>query len=112
MKTGVFLFLHPFIDQVLDYFDIVLFQLPPNFYHLIVAFYISFSEFCSVLALVVHFSFIQGLRALAKHAGFWYLTGRGDTAGIARFPSNTGPWKSNFFFYPSKRYGEFRAGCK
>ena len=49
---------------------------------------------------------------LAKYAGFWYLTGQGDTAGIIRLPSNTGLWKYNFFFYPSKRYGEFKVSCK
>ena len=112
LKTGVFLPLYPFIDQVLDYFDIVPFQLPPNFYHLIVAFYIAFLEFCGVAPSAVHFAFIYRLKALAKYARFWYLIGRGDTIGITRLPSNTGPWKNNFFFYPSKHYGEFRACCK
>ena len=42
LKTGVFLPLHPFIDQVLDFFDIVSFQLSQNSYCLIVAIYIAF----------------------------------------------------------------------
>ena len=112
LKTGVFLSLHPFIDQVLDHFDIVPFQLPPNSRHLIVVFYITFSEFYGVAPLIVHFVFIYRLKAFAKHVGFWYLIGQEDAAGITRLPSNTGPWKNNFFFYPSKRYGEFRAGYK
>ena len=76
------------------------------------AFYIVFSEYCNFAPLVVHFTFIYGLKALAKHVGFWYLTGRGDFAGIAGLPSNMGPWKYNFFFYPSESYGEFKVGCK
>ena len=109
LKMEVFLPLHPFIVQVLNYFVIVPFQLPPNSHHLIVSFYIIFSEYCGVVPSIVHFAFIYGLKALAKHGGFWYLTGRGDFAGIVGLPSNTGPWKYNFFFYPLECYGEFRA---
>ena len=71
----VFRLLHAFIVQVLDYFDIVPFQLPLNSYHLIVTFCIIFSKYCGVALLVVHFAFIYGLNALTKHAGIWYLTG-------------------------------------
>ena len=42
LKAGVFLPLHPFIDQVLQFFDIVSFQLTPNSYRIIMAFYIAF----------------------------------------------------------------------
>ena len=38
MKRGVYLLLHPFVVQVLDYFDIVPFLLPLNSHRLIVAF--------------------------------------------------------------------------
>ena len=82
LKTGVFLPVHPFVVQVLDYFDIVPFQLPPNSYRLIVAFYIVFLEYCGVALSVVHFAFMYGLTALAKHAGFWYLIGRCDSTGL------------------------------
>ena len=74
LKTGVFLSLHLFVVQVLDYLDIFPFQLPPNSHRLIVAFYIVFSEYCGVVPSVVYFVYIYGLNALAKHAGFWYLT--------------------------------------
>ena len=40
-KVGVFLPLYPFIDQVLQFFDIVPFQLTLNFYRIIVAFFIA-----------------------------------------------------------------------
>ena len=91
LKTGVYLLLHRFIVQVLNYFDIVPFQLPPNSHHLIMAFYIVFSEYYGVAPSVVHFVYIFRLKALAKHVGFWYLTGWGNFAGIAGLHSNSGP---------------------
>ena len=97
LKMGVFLPLHPFVIQVLEYFEIVPFQLPPNSHRLIVAFYIVFSEYCGVAPSMVYFEFIYGLKAFAKHVGFWYLTGQGDSTGMVGLPSNTGSWKYNFF---------------
>ena len=97
LETGVFLPLHPFVVQVLDYFDIAPFQLPLNSHCLIVVFYIVFSEHYGVAPSVVHFVFVYELKAIAKHIGFWYLTSQDDSAGIAGLPSNTGLWKYNFF---------------
>ena len=84
LKNGVFFPLYPFIGQVLEFFDIVPFQLSPNSYRLIVAFYIAFLELCKTAPSVGHFAFIFGLKALAKHPGFWYLTGREVAIGISR----------------------------
>ena len=109
LKTKVFLPLHSFIDQVLEFFDIVPFQLFPNFYHLIVTFYIAFSELYKTAPSIGHFAFIFGLKALAKYPRFWYLTGRGDAVGILGLPSNVDQWKNDFFFYPSNRFGKSRA---
>ena len=44
------------------------------------------------------FAFIYGLKALTKHAGFWYLAGWGESVGIVGLPRNICPWKYNFFF--------------
>ena len=76
------------------------------------AFYIIFSEYCGVAPSMVHFAYIYRVKALAKHVGFWYLTDRGNSAGIARLPSNLGLWKYNFLFYLLEHYMEFKAGCK
>ena len=111
LKTGVFLPFYPFIEQVLEFFDIVPFQLSPNSYRLIVAFYIAFLELCQTAPTVGHFAFIFGLKALAKHFGFWYQTG-GAAAGILRLPSNMGQWKNDYFFYPSNHFGRFRVSYK
>ena len=112
LKAGVFLPLHPFIDQVLQFFDIVSFQLSPNSYLVIVAFFITFLEACEVEPSLGHFTHIFGIKVIAKHAGFWYLTGHRDATGIGGLLSNVGQWKSDFFFYPSTRYGEFKIGRK
>ena len=112
LKTGVFLPFHPFIEQVLNFFDIVSFQLSLNSHRLIVAFYIAFSELSKTAPTVGHFAFILGLKVLAKHLGFWYLTGQGVATGILRLPNNVGQWKNDFFFYPSNNFGRFRVGYK
>ena len=112
LKTRVFLPLHPFTDQVLEYFDIVPFQLSPNSYSLIVAFYIAFSELYKTVPIVGHFAFIFRLKALSKHPRFWYLNGRGAIVGILGLPSNVGQWKNDFFFYPSNPFGRFRTSYK
>ena len=70
LKVGVFLPLHPFIDQVLQFFDIVLFQLTLNSYHIIVAFFIAFSEVCGVEPSLEHFAYIFGIKVVAKHTRF------------------------------------------
>ena len=75
LKTRVYLLLHPFVVQVLDYFNVILFQFLPNSHHLIVAFYIVFLEYCGVAPSVIHFAYIFKLKTLAKYTEFWYLTG-------------------------------------
>ena len=108
LNTKVFLPFHPFIEQVLEFFDIVPFQLSPNSYRLIVVFYITFSELCKIAPIVGHFVFIFGLKALVKHSGFWYLTGQTAAAGILGLPIIVGQWKNDFFLYPSNHFGRFR----
>ena len=90
LNIEVFLPRHSFIDQVLEVFDIVLFQLSPNFYNQIVAFYIAFLELCEIAPSVGYFTFIFRLKAPVKHLGFWYLTSQGVVAGILGLPSNMG----------------------
>ena len=77
-----------------------------------VAFFISFSMACGVEPSLGHFAYIFGIKVMAKHVGFWYLTGRGDATRIGGLPNNVGQWKNDFFFYPFARSGEFRIGHK
>ena len=112
LKAGVFLPLHPFIDQVLQFFDIIPFQLTLNSYCIIATFFITFLEACGVEPSIGHFDYVFGIKAFAKNAGFWYLTSHGDVVGIGGLPNNMGQWKNDFFFYPSAPSGEFRIGRK
>ena len=112
LKAGVFLPLHPFIDQVFQFFDIIPFQLTLNSYSIIVAFFIAFSKAFGVEPSLGHFSYVFGIKVVAKHAGFSYLTSRGDVVRIKGLPNNVAQWKNNFFFYPSAHSGEFRIGRK
>ena len=90
LKVRVFLPLHPFIDEVLQFFDIAPFQFNPNFYRIIMAFFIIFLKACRVEPSLDHFAYIVGIKVMAKHAGFWYLTSCGDAAEIGGLHSNVG----------------------
>ena len=48
IKGGVSLPLHPFIETVLQYFNVALFQFTPNSFRIIVAFFIAFTYTCQV----------------------------------------------------------------
>ena len=70
LKSRISFPLHLFIDEVLQFFDMVSFQLTPNFYRIIVTFYIAFMEVCRFELSVGHFTYVFGNKAVAKHAGF------------------------------------------
>ena len=112
LKAGVLLPLHPFIDQVLQFFDIVPFQLTPNSYCIIMVFFISFSKACGIEPSIGHFAYVFRIKAIMKHVEFWYLTSHGDVAGTGGLPSKVGQWKNDFFFYLFARFGEFWIGHK
>ena len=45
------------------------------------------------------FTYMFGIKALAKHVRFWYVTSRGvDVQGIGGLHSNMGQWKDEFSF--------------
>ena len=73
LKARVFLPLHSFIDQVLQFFDIVLFQLTPNSYHIMMAFFITFSEARMVEPSLGHFAYIFGIKVVVKACGVLVL---------------------------------------
>ena len=75
IKAGVFLPLHPFIDEVQQFFNMVLFWLTPNFYRIIVTFCIAFMEACRFEPLVDHFAYMFRVKAITRHMEFWYTTG-------------------------------------
>ena len=70
LKAGVFLPLHPFIDQALQFFDIVPFQLTPKSHCIIMAFFIAFLKMCRVKPSLEHFASIYGIKFVAKHTRF------------------------------------------
>ena len=52
------------------FFDMVLFQLTPNSYDIIVTFYILFIEACRLEPSVGHFAYVFRIKAVAKHTRF------------------------------------------
>ena len=62
---------------------------------------------------VDEFTYGYGIKALAHHEGFWYITKRGAAEkGVTGLHDNMGHWKDHFFFYSSEHPGEFRTVCK
>ena len=113
LRGGVALPLHSFVEVVLQHFIVATFQFTPNSFRIIVAFFITFMEAGIGKPNVDKFTYVYEIKALAKHEGFWYTTKWGTTTkGIIGLRDNIGHWKDHFFFYPSKRPGEFRTACE
>ena len=74
MRKGASLPLHPLINDVLMYFNVTPFQFTPNFVCIMVAFYITFREVGIGEPSINEFAYVYGIKALAKHEGFWYIT--------------------------------------
>ena len=70
VRGGAFLPLHPFVEVILQYFNVALFQFTLNSFHIIVAFFIAFMEVCLIEPTVNEFAYIFGIKTLAKHKGF------------------------------------------
>ena len=94
MRGGGSLPLHPFIEAVLQYFNVAPCKFTLNSFYIIMAFFIVFTEACLVEPTVNEFAYIFGIKALMKHKGFWYTTRQGlDVKGIVGLCSNIGQWK-------------------
>ena len=94
MRGGGSLPLHPFIEAVLQYFNVAPFKFTLNSFYIIMAFFIVFTEACLVEPIVNEFAYIFGIKALMKHKGFWYTTRQGlDVKGIVGLCSNIGQLK-------------------
>ena len=105
LKTRVFLPLHSFIDQVLEFFNIVLLLPNCGFLHCLLG---------AMRDCAIGWAFCLYFRAQGSGEApqVLNLTGQGDATGIIGLPNNVGQWKNDFFFYPSNRFGKFRVGCK
>ena len=108
LKAGVSLPLHPFIDDILQFFTVVPFHLTLNTYCIIVTFYVAFTETRGFEPSVGHFAYMIKIKAFMSDLGIWDMTGRDDITGIGGIPSDIGQWKNDFFFYPYAWSGEFR----
>ena len=67
IQGGVSIPLHPFLVEVLDYFNLVPFQFTPNSIGTMVAFYIAFMEVDIGEPFVVEFTYIYCIKALTKN---------------------------------------------
>ena len=74
IRGGASLPPHPFIVEVLDYFNVAPFQFTPIYIYTMVTFYIAFIEADIGKPLVVEFAYVYYINALARNEGFWYTS--------------------------------------
>ena len=99
VQGGVGLPLHGFVKVVLQHFNVVPFQFTPHCFCIIVVFFIPFMEVGIGELNVDEFTYVYGIKALAHHEGFWYMTKQGATEkGIIGLYDNMGHWKDHFNF--------------
>ena len=104
MQGGASLPLHGFVEAVLQHFNVALFQFTLNSFCIMVAFFITFMEAGIGELNVDEFAFVYGIKALAKHEGFWYTTKQGTEMNcIIGLRDNMAHWKDHYFFYPFER---------
>ena len=103
--------LHPFIFEVLDYFNIAPFQFTSNSINTMVAFYITFIEADIGEPLVVEFAYVHCIKALARNKGFWHTNKWGlDVERVQGTHNNIDNYKDRYFFYPSDRPWKIQGG--
>ena len=70
IRGGAFVSLHPFIVEVLDYFNVVPFKFTLNSIRTMVAFYIAFMEADTGESSAVEFAYVCCIKALARNERF------------------------------------------
>ena len=109
MRGGASILLHPFVVEVLDYFNLIPFQLTPNSFRNIMTFYIIFMEIGIREPSTDVFAYVYCIKVLAEHKGLWYMSKCGpDIEGVWGVGDNLGNYKDRFFFYSLERSRDFR----
>ena len=72
IQGGASLPLHPFLVQVLYYFNLAPIQFTPNSFRTMMTFYIAYMEDQLGEPSVEEFTYIYCIKALARNKGFWY----------------------------------------
>ena len=73
-RLGLSLPLHPFILEVLDFYEVALMQLTPNSYRMAICLYILYDIHHGVRMSAVELGWLFQLKLTGRTSGFFYLT--------------------------------------
>ncbi|KAM6592378.1 hypothetical protein CsatA_000081 [Cannabis sativa] len=100
LRCGVSVPFHPFVAVILRRYDVSPFQLTPNSYRTVLAFYAMYMEYAHRAPSVEEFSYFYDIKSVGLHNGFFCFSkwATSEINGIEGMVSNMGDWKSKWFY--------------
>ncbi|KAM6566014.1 hypothetical protein CsatA_025142 [Cannabis sativa] len=100
LRCGVSVPFHPFVAAILRRYDVSPFQLTPNSYRTVLAFYAMYMEYAHRAPSVEEFSYFYDIKSVGLHNGFFCFSkwATSEINGIEGMVSNMGDWKSKWFY--------------
>ncbi|KAM6595969.1 hypothetical protein CsatA_006493 [Cannabis sativa] len=100
LRCGVSVPFHPFVAAILRRYDVSPFQLTPNSYRTVLAFYAMYMEYAHRAPSLEEFSYFYDIKSVGLHNGFFCFSkwATSEINGIEGMVSNMGDWKSKWFY--------------
>ncbi|KAM6567287.1 hypothetical protein CsatA_026415 [Cannabis sativa] len=100
LRCGVSVPFHPFVAAILRRYDVSPFQLTPNSYRTVLAFYAMYMEYAHRAPSVEEFSYFYDIKSVGLHNGFYCFSkwATSEINGVEGMVSNMGDWKSKWFY--------------
>ncbi|KAM6567068.1 hypothetical protein CsatA_026196 [Cannabis sativa] len=100
LRCGVSVPFHPFVAAILRRYDVSPFQLTPNSYRTVLAFYAMYMEYAHRAPSVEEFSYFYDIKSVGLHNGFFCFSkwATSEINGVEGMVSNMGDWKSKWFY--------------
>ncbi|XP_030485323.2 uncharacterized protein LOC115701996 isoform X2 [Cannabis sativa] len=100
LRCGVTVPFHPFVAAILRRYDVSPFQLTPNSYRTVLAFYAMYMEYAHRAPSVEEFSYFYDIKSVGLHNGFFCFSkwATSEINGVEGMVSNMGDWKSKWFY--------------
>ncbi|KAM6591587.1 hypothetical protein CsatA_014192 [Cannabis sativa] len=100
LRCGVTVPFHPFVAAILRRYDVSPFQLTPNSYRTVLAFYAMYMEYAHRAPSVEEFSYFYDIKSVGLHNSFFCFSkwATSEINGVEGMVSNMGDWKSKWFY--------------
>ena len=99
-RVGVSLPLHPFLTELLNFYQLAPLQLTPNSYRMAIGTYILYANEFSTTLTVPEFHYFYQLKETGKSVGSYYLTAWGNLQGrcIKGSKKEMSGWQKHFLY--------------